>query len=201
MCPKIVDKEIKKQDILEASIRVFARQGIAQTKMIDIAREAGIGKGTVYEYFRSKEEITKESFRNFMSKMDAAGVDQLDQLTDPVDKICHIIDGWMNFLADSYDESRVLIDFWAHSIRFDKALEEFDLNEMVNNYRIFLADIIEEGISKGTIYSMDSNLMASVIIGALDGLVLHWIIGRDYFDLNKAVDLFKETTIEPLRKK
>ena len=66
MAPIIVDKELKKQDILVAALKVFARQGIAKTKMIDIAIEAGIGKGTIYEYFRSKEEVIRESFQAFL---------------------------------------------------------------------------------------------------------------------------------------
>lgn len=200
MCPRIVDKENKKQEILEAAIRVFARHGIANTKMIHIAGEAGIGKGTIYEYFRSKEEIIRVAFQNFMSKMDAAGSAQLEKFTDPVDKLSHIVDGWMNILADSYEESKVLVDFWAHSMRFDNDLGEFDLKDIVNNYRFFLAGIIEEGIAGGAIKPVDANAMASIIIGALDGLALHWIIGRDLFDLHAAVGLFKETTIESLRK-
>jgi len=200
MAARIVDKELKKKGILEASIKVFARQGIARTKMIDIAHEAGIGKGTIYEYFRSKEEIIREAFGNFMSRMEAAGTDQLEKISDPVDKLSHIIDGWMNILSESYEESKVLIDFWAQSLRFENAIGVFDIKEILNNYRSFIADIIEQGISEGTIYPVEARLMASVIIGALDGLALHWLIGRDFFDLKKTVELFKEMTIEPLRK-
>ncbi|MGK7924917.1 MAG: TetR/AcrR family transcriptional regulator, partial [Spirulina sp.] len=55
--PKIVDKEQKRQDIVEASLQVFKCKGYQGTRIIDIAKEAGIGKGTVYEYFHSKDEI------------------------------------------------------------------------------------------------------------------------------------------------
>ena len=57
MAPKIVDKEAKKTQIIIAATQVFSKLGVAKTKMIDIAQAAGIGKGTIYEYFRSKEEI------------------------------------------------------------------------------------------------------------------------------------------------
>jgi len=49
----------KKQLIIEAAIKVFARDGLEKGKIADIAKEAGIGKGTVYEYFRSKNDIFK----------------------------------------------------------------------------------------------------------------------------------------------
>ncbi len=200
MCPRIVDKDLKKQDILEASIRVFARLGIANTKMIDIAREAGIGKGTIYEYFRSKQEIIMAAFQDFMSKMDAAASDQLANVPDPVDKLSHIVDGWMNIVSEAYDEFRVLVDFWAHSLRMEEDMGEFDLRGIIQNYRTFLAGIIEEGIAGGTIKPMDAEVMASIIIAALDGLVLHWIIGRDSFDLHRAAELFKETTLGAMKK-
>ncbi len=73
MAARIVDKILKKQDILSAALKVFGRQGFANTKMIDIALEAGIGKGTIYEYFRSKDEIKTASFEAFLTKMDTAG--------------------------------------------------------------------------------------------------------------------------------
>ncbi len=60
--PKIVDKEAKRKKILEASMRVFAKKGVENTKMKDIAKSAGIGKGTIYEYFNSRDEILQKSF-------------------------------------------------------------------------------------------------------------------------------------------
>lgn len=200
MSPKIVDKESKKQDILDAAVKVFARQGISNTKMIDIAIEAGIGKGTIYEYFRSKEEIIKEAFRCYMAKLDEAAANRIGETSNPVDKICNVIDGWMDIVVSSYDESKVIIDFWAQCLRFDQVVKEFDLKELYNNYRTFLSEIIEQGISEGKIFTVDPNLLASVIIATLDGLFLHWIIGKDLFDLKDAVELFIKSTIEPLRK-
>ena len=55
--PIVVDKEKKKREIIDAAIRVFSRQGYRRTKINDIAGEAGVGKGTVYEYFKSKEDL------------------------------------------------------------------------------------------------------------------------------------------------
>ena len=62
MSPKYVDKEEKKRDLLKAAMRVFAQRGVVNTKMADIALAAGIGKGTIYEYFRSKEDIFAEAY-------------------------------------------------------------------------------------------------------------------------------------------
>ena len=69
--PRIVDKEAKKLQILHVAMRVFARKGVVKTKMIDIATEAGIGKGTIYEYFRSKDAIFVSAFTYFFETMQA----------------------------------------------------------------------------------------------------------------------------------
>src|SRR3546814_8314834 len=55
--PKIVDKDAKRLSLIEAAAIVFAREGFARTKMAHIAAEAGVGKGTLYEYFASKNEL------------------------------------------------------------------------------------------------------------------------------------------------
>jgi len=174
MSPKIVDKEVKKKEILESAIKVFARNGIANTKVVDIAIEADTSKGNIYTYFESKEEI----------------------------KLCNIVDDWMNTIKSSYEETKLFIYYWAEGEGegLKKQIDEYNLKELYNNYRFFLSGILEQGISEGRIYPVDTKLMASVIMGTLDGLILHWIIGKDIFDLNKAIDIFKKSIIEGLRK-
>ena len=69
MSPKSVDKEAKKRQILEAAIAVFARKGVGNTRIAEIAAEAGTGKGTIYEYFRSKEQLFQEAFGHFLQQV------------------------------------------------------------------------------------------------------------------------------------
>ena len=57
MTAKIVDKNAKKKMIMDTAIKIFSQKGYFQTTISEIAKEAGIGKGTIYEYFKSKEEI------------------------------------------------------------------------------------------------------------------------------------------------
>ena len=192
-------KEAKKKEILKSAIKVFARNGIANTKISDIAIEANMSKGNIYLYFESKEEIIKESIRSYLAKLDKAGADHVAGVGDPINKLCNIIDAWMNAIVSSYEETKLIIFFWAEGLGLDNVIDGYNLKEVYNNYRLFLSGILEEGISDGKIYPVDTKLMASVIIGALDGLVLHWIIGKDIFDLEKAIDLFKKSTIETLR--
>ena len=95
MCPKIVDKQLKKQEILKAAMRVFAQQGVACTKMEDVAYEAGIGKGTIYEYFKSKDDIFKDAFNHFTEQLDTVMASRLYKVYDPIEKLKALVNGWM----------------------------------------------------------------------------------------------------------
>ena len=65
---RIVNKKEKREKILEAAISVFAKKGTAKTKTADIAEAAQIGKGTIYEYFQSKDEIIMAAFYYVIKK-------------------------------------------------------------------------------------------------------------------------------------
>jgi TetR/AcrR family fatty acid metabolism transcriptional regulator len=199
MSPIIVDKENKKREILEAAIRVFARLGIPNTNMIDVAREAGIGKGTIYEYFRSKEEIINETFRNFLVKIDTVDHQSLAPIGNSIEKLLFIIDGWMDALISSPDELKVIVEFWADGARLHNTERMNVLSELSINYRGFLESIIIEGIDKGMIRKLDAKNMATLIAGELDGIMLHWILKPDLLDLETALELYKENLVLVLK--
>ena len=71
MAPKVIDKQEKRKQIIKAAIRVFARLGLPNTKMLQVAEAAGIGKGTIYEYFKSKDELFIAAFHAFIEESGA----------------------------------------------------------------------------------------------------------------------------------
>src|SRR5438270_7483770 len=77
----------KREAILRAAIRVFAHNGYFNSKVADIAGAAGVADGTVYLYFKSKEEILHSIFDRSMEEAIAAGRKQLEQITDPREKL------------------------------------------------------------------------------------------------------------------
>ena len=78
MSPRIVDKEQKKRKIIAAALKVFASKGYKATRTSDIAEAAGIGKGTIYEYFRSKEELIEAIFESLFLDYEL----RLEELTE-----------------------------------------------------------------------------------------------------------------------
>lgn len=191
MCPKIIDKQIKRKEILKAAMKVFAQQGVSCTKMEDVAREAGIGKGTIYEYFKSKDDIFREAFNYFTEQLDIVMSSRLYNVYDPIEKLKALVSGWMEVMqGTSIDFLEIMIDFWAEGVRHHKDTQMFNLNKMYEEYRGMFESIIAEGIKQKKIKPMDIKIAASILIGAMDGITLQWILDRELFDIEEATGIF-----------
>src|SRR5882757_4383816 len=93
----------KREAILRAATRVFARNGYFNSKVAEIARAAGVADGTVYLYFKSKEEILHSIFDRTMEEAIAAGKQQLKQTADPREKLRRIALLHLERLGDDRD--------------------------------------------------------------------------------------------------
>ena len=152
MAPKVVDKEAKKHTILTAAMKVFAKKGVANTKMTDVAVAAGIGKGTIYEYYKNKDEIFAESFHHFMEVLENIMAQRLFKISDPMEKIKEMTMGWIDALqTHSYEFVEIMLDFWAEGVRHKEKTPVFDLNTIYTEYRALVSNILDEGINKSAL--------------------------------------------------
>jgi len=198
--PKIIDKKEKKAKILEASIRVFAKKGIGNTKMIDIAEAADIGKGTIYEYFQSKDEIVEASFLFFLDGVEEIFSRRLTGVADPLEKLRAYIFAWADVLGSEYlDYVEIILDFWAEGIRTKGKFATVDLLKFYGDSRVMVKGLLDECVAKKKIKPVDTTVVASVIIGTLDGLIIQWVMDRHVFDMKAAVYTLAKVIIEGLK--
>ncbi len=198
--PKIVNKEEKKAQILEASIKVFSKKGMNDTKISDIAEEASIGKGTIYEYFKSKDEIFTASFYYFMEKLEASISRRLFRIHDPLEKMRAYFSAWTDMFEGDYLEYlEIVLDFWAEGVRERSDSWMIDLNKFYSENRDMIDNLLSDCVSKGEIKQVDTKLIASIMLGTLDGILIQWIMDRKAFNMKEAVVLFVETMIDGLK--
>ena len=178
MSPRVVDKEQKKREIIRAAFEVFARQGVFNFKMIDIAENAGIGKGTLYEYFSSKEELISACFDLHMEKYGQALRNKIEPLSEPKEKLKAVIELTFEYFIAHKGILSTMFDFWALSIQSKGEESAFaDFGEMYKTYTEFLASILEEGIKIGQFRPLDAEFVASTIIAILDGMMFQAVLG------------------------
>ena len=197
MSPKIVDKEAKRQQIAQAAMAVFARMGINDAKMADIAAEAGVGKGTIYEYFRSKDEVFAASFELMHGAMGAEVGRRTWGLSDPEEKMRVLIDGFIDLAMQHIDYMEIMFEFWAEGIR--RGEQVLDLKGMYDQYRDYVTVILEEGIAAGAFRPMKANLVASSLLAALDGLFLQWVMDKEGLPLEEAGEELTEVFLRGIK--
>jgi len=203
MAPKIVDKEAKKIEILHAAIRVFSEKGAAKTKMIDIAIAAKIGKGTIYEYFRSKEEVFAGTFTLFYQGMESMLLECVHSTDDPEEQLCNLVNvSLVEMLEHGGEFINIMMDFWAESVRTknEEIRSIINLKKIYDEFRALVVGILDAGIAKGVFRPIDSHVMASFFIGALDGLMLQEIMDPGIIDMKKAAGTICDCFINGIKK-
>jgi len=200
--PRVIDKEAKKMQILHVAMKVFARKGVVKTKMIDIATEAAIGKGTIYEYFRSKEEIFYSAFSYFFDTMKVEMNQALRTEQNPERQLQIIAELSLDsLLHGDEDFADIMMDFWAEGVRNknEDVLNSINLKGIYADYRRIVGKIIQGGIKQGVFKKMDVATAASIFIGSFDGIMLQWVLDRKSIDLNKVVTILMDSFINGIK--
>ena len=195
--PKIVDKAAKREEILQAALKVFARQGYNYTKMIDIAREADIGKGTIYEYFRSKEEILLAAYDNYMQVSNEGIARILASPITPLEKIREIILQTIRIYASDPEIMRVFFDFWIESTH-NENITEMDFRKLYADYRVLARNLLEEAKQAGQVRKDIGENVPSILVAVVEGTFLQWIIDPEAFDILKMAEDIVDTLFRGL---
>jgi len=198
--PIIVDKDRKRREILEAAMRVFSREGYHRAKMEAVAEEAGIGKGTVYEYFKSKTDLFLALHDHMLAELKAFYMKELEGIQQPAALL-------ERFIAVAFQTFRlwepfflVFFDYWAEGGRGEQqTLLQTRLREAYAVARNDVAAIIAAGVKDGSLRCDNPLLAAASILATLDGLVLQWLCDRDAFDLDAMRESLTQTILRSLQ--
>ncbi|MDJ0987896.1 MAG: TetR/AcrR family transcriptional regulator [Desulfobacterales bacterium] len=186
------EKNHKYFQILEAAIRVFARQGFHQSTVAQIAKEAGVADGTIYLYFKNKDDIlvqffnykTKQVFDSFRSEVDRAD--------SSLDKLRYLIRRHLKEFQNNRDMA-IVYQVETHQ---SSRLAEAQIREMSQMYRDLISEIIEQGQQEGAIRKdLYLGLVKRFIIGAVDEVINTWLHAEGEYDLVSMADPLVELFI------
>ena len=166
----------KRRQILDAAIKVFARQGFHSTRVSDIADEAGVAYGLVYHYFDSKEEVLNELFTERWSLLLAA-IDEADNAGQaPREKLANVA----NFIIESYRHDPELMKVII--VEVTRAANSFGQTHLREIRRAYdsIGRIVEEGQESGAFRAdIDPAFASMAFYGAIEQLLSGWIFARD----------------------
>ena len=186
--------QAKKEQILSAAAGIFARRGFAGTLMADIAGTAAVGKGTVYEYFPSKEELFFAVFQWTLDRMEAATRVSVSRLGgSAADRLRSLNRTVVAALLELEAIYGLVIEFWA-AAGHRKMQERFKQSfcEGYQGYREVVTALLDDGRRRGEFLAqLDSPALAAALVGMWDALGLQTWFDPD-FDARSAANAFIE---------
>jgi TetR/AcrR family fatty acid metabolism transcriptional regulator len=173
----------KRRRILDAAVGVFAQHGFYTARVSQIAREAGVADGTIYLYFKNKEDILIQVFIDAMDEILRRQDESLAGLSDPVQRL----ETFVRVHFVSVAESRALAEVITVELRqSSKFMRNTDMKPF-GRYLGVIARIIEDGIQAGLFSaSLSPRRVARAIFGTIDELALEWAMGGREDSLDEA---------------
>ena len=185
---RFVDKEKKAEQIASAAIEVFGDIGYHKTRMEDIAHAAGVGKGTIYEYFNNKADILRFEFEQFFSAFKSGAIESMAEAASDDLRLLALVDFTFDHAAAWEDHCAVYMDYFGTAQA--RRGEGFSLSNIYAEIQNTIRILIEDGQSSGVIDGeVDPGAMAELLVSVFDGVVMHAVFaeaGRDADSLRLA---------------
>jgi len=163
----------KYQKIIQAATHVFASKGFYNAKVADVAREADVADGTIYLYFKNKDDLLISIFEESMDTFINTVKDRLKNLKDPVEKFKLFIEHHLQLVQENQDTAQVLQIELRQSSKF---MKEYAATKF-KDYLDIISSILEEG-QKANLFLKEINpsIVKRAIFGAIDEMALDWVL-------------------------
>ncbi len=189
-------KEEKKRKIINAAIKIFARNGYFNSRVSEIAKEAGVADGTIYIYFSSKEELLSAIFDEALQVFVEESTRLLEGIEDPIEKLRNIVYLHLKHLGSNRDLAMVFQIEFRHNIVF---MERLSKTRLADYFKI-IESVVTEGQKKGVFKELNPRFCAKVLFGIIDEMVTSWLIANKNYSLEKDADIIVNTFVYGIAK-
>jgi TetR/AcrR family fatty acid metabolism transcriptional regulator len=191
------DKADKRDAILRAAIETFAARGFFNAQVADVARGAGVAAGTVYLYFRGKDDLLISIFERTMKEAIAAGRESVAARTSPLEQLREIATLHLERLGRDRD---LAVVFQVELRQSTKFMERFSATYL-REYLGIIRDVIAKGQAKGVFRKqINPTLAAKMLFGALDEMATNWILSHREYSLAAEADAVVDLLVGGLGK-
>ncbi|RPF55426.1 TetR/AcrR family transcriptional regulator [Aquisalibacillus elongatus] len=176
----------KYKKIIDAAVEVIAENGYHSSQVSKIAKRAGVADGTIYLYFKNKEDILVSVFQEKMGQFIERIENQINDHETADKKLYSLIE--MHFRQLAEDPHLAIVT--QLELRQSKKELRLKINEVLKRYLALVDDILKEGMEEGVFHShLNIKLVRQIIFGMLDEIVTNWVMKEQRYDL---VDQAKE---------
>lgn len=166
----------KRKRILSAAVRTFGSRGYHEARIAEIAAQAGVAEGTVYLYFRNKEDLLGVVFDETMDGVLAEGRAIAAAVEPAAERLVRLVDGHIRLLAGDRELASV---FQIELRRSARLVERFSRSKLVEYFRL-LDQVIKDGIRTGEFRrDLDSRVAVRILFGGADEILSEWLLSGE----------------------
>ena len=188
----------KRDLILKAATKVFAQNGYFQSQVADVARVAGVAAGTVYLYFKSKDDLLVSIFERSMNDVLAEGRAAIAGIGDPAVRLAKLAHLHLERLGRDKDLAVVFQVELRQSVKFMERFSETFLQDYFKLIRQAIADGQQSGAFRKDI---NATTATKIFFGALDEMATNWVLSRRKYDLSAEADAVVDLFINGVKRR
>ena len=175
----------KRDAILRAATKVFAQNGFFQSQVADVAKVAGVAAGTVYLYFKGKDDLLVSIFERSMSEVLAEGRAAIAGTADPAERLRQLAHMHLGRLGRDRALAVVFQVELRQSVKFMERFSETFLQDYFKLIRDAIADGQQHGMFRK---DLSATTATKIFFGALDEMATNWVLSRRKYDLSAEAD-------------
>ena len=176
----------KHEKILEAAVKVFAGKGFYNAKVAEIAREAGIADGTIYLYFKNKDDILISLFEEKINKIILRVQAEIRKIDDPAEKLRKFITMHLKLVQEDRHLAEVIQVELRQSNKFMREYKPVKFLDYMN----IISSVVKEGQQHNIFRKeVSPGIVKRALFGALDEMALHFVLVKESrYDIEKTAD-------------
>jgi TetR/AcrR family transcriptional regulator, fatty acid metabolism regulator protein len=188
----------KRDLILRAATKVFAQNGYFQSQVADVARVAGVAAGTVYLYFKGKDDLLVSIFERSMNEVLAECRAAIATIEDPAARLRELAHLHLGRLGRDKDLAVVFQVELRQSVKFMERFSESFLQDYFKLIRQAIGDGQQTGAFRKDI---SATTATKIFFGALDEMATNWVLSRRKYDLNAEADAVVDLFINGVKRR
>ncbi|WAA11625.1 TetR family transcriptional regulator [Fervidibacillus halotolerans] len=170
----------KYKQIIDAAVITIAEKGYHQCQVSKIAKQAGVADGTIYLYFKNKEDILISVFREKLGQFVESLENVIKEKKKASEKLHLLIENHFRILSE---DNKLAVLTQLELRQTNKELRR-QINEVLKGYLVLIDQIIEEGMESGEFDAkLDRRLIRQMIFGTIDETVTTWVMNEQKYDL------------------
>lgn len=191
--PPIPELEaIRKAQIMEATIVTISKSGYADVTMDDICQAAGMSKGGLAHYFKSKSELFQAAFEVFFQQIFERSRETMDGFSDPIEKVLSF-----DWLYDASDPDAIrgypiLFDCMSIAVHESGGAYRKVFHDWVENWIVLLKSALDEAVAERLLAPLDTASMARTISAIYNGIATRWFIDREGHPSDWAIKSYRQ---------